>query len=191
MKKIPSAFLRDEADMSKLTRTPHPSCGWLFAPSAIETVRATRKWDGTSCMVRDGALYARYDAKHGKTPPPGFWPAQDPDPVTGHWPGWILVVEQPHLKWHREAWERWAPLADGTYELCGPKISANPDGFSEHVFMPHGEEARPMFVVTYDSCELALREQPWEGIVFHGPDGQMAKIKRRDFGLPWAEKRKE
>jgi hypothetical protein len=28
-----------------------------------------------------------------------------------------------------------------------------------------------------------LDSRDWEGIVFHHPDGRMAKIKKRDFGL--------
>ncbi len=36
---------------------------------------ATRKYDGTCCMVRHGKLFKRYDAKAAKTPPIGFEPA--------------------------------------------------------------------------------------------------------------------
>lgn len=46
-------------------------------------------------MIRGGRLFKRYDAKHGKIPPPDFEPAQPPDDVTGHWPGWVPVGEGP------------------------------------------------------------------------------------------------
>lgn len=191
MKKIPCPFLRDESDRSKLTREKNPACAWLFEPGAEGVVVPTRKWDGTACLVKDGKLFARYDAKNGKKPPDNFTPAQEPDQVTGHWPGWIPVLDQPHLKWHRLAWESYQDgLADGTYELCGPAVGANPDGFPEHVFKRHGDVAIPGFAVTWESCLEVLSQHEWEGVVFHGPDGQMAKIKRRDFGLPWAEKKK-
>lgn len=76
MKKIPSVFVRNY-DGDRLVRDEVvPGCEWVIAGEGI----ATRKWDGTACLVRGGKLYRRYDAKHGKTPPPGFDPAQDPDP---------------------------------------------------------------------------------------------------------------
>lgn len=63
---------------------------------------ASRKWDGVCCMIKDGELYKRYDAKNGKIPPAGFIPAQDPDPVTGHWPGWLKVSDSSEDRWFRE-----------------------------------------------------------------------------------------
>ena len=194
MKKIPSVFLRDEKDRSRLTDTPNPACAWVFDMEA----RPTRKWDGTCCLVREGRLFARYDAKHGKPTPPGFVPAQaEPDPVTGHFPGWLAVEEQPEYRWHRDAWAR-GMFADGTFELCGPKVNGNPEHFEDHHLISHGgisissettgDQTVAPFIVTYGNCVRALVALPWEGIVFYHPAGHvhgMAKIKRRDFGLPW------
>lgn len=145
---------------------------------------ATRKYDGTCCMVRDGNLYKRYDAKNGKKPPPQFVPAQDPDPVTGHWPGW-LPVSAPEDRWHIEAWLRDAklpPPQDGTYELVGPKVQGNPEKLERHELIRHGatvvEAPR-----TFQELREWFKGRDIEGVVWHHPDGRMVKIKKKDFGL--------
>jgi hypothetical protein len=77
MKKIPSLFKRDYGSGARLVYDEvAPGTEWAHAGEGV----ATRKIDGTSCLVRDGKLYKRYDAKAGRTPPDSFEPAQDPDP---------------------------------------------------------------------------------------------------------------
>lgn len=182
MKKIPSLFARDHRVASG---TPSyvrdeivPGSEWVSHGEGV----ATRKHDGTACLVRNGVLHRRYDAKHGKPPPPAFMPAQDPDPITGHWPGWLIVGEEPESKWHREAWAASGVLPDGTYELCGPKISANPERVSGHVFIRHGSVVLDDAPRTFAALRAYLYARPWmEGIVWHHADGRMVKIKRRDF----------
>jgi hypothetical protein len=73
--------------------------------------------------------------------------------------------------------------ADSTYELVGPKIQGNPDGFAEHTLVPHGSGDDFDVERTYAGIRSFLEGNDWEGIVFHHPDGGMAKVKRRDFGL--------
>jgi hypothetical protein len=137
-------------------------------------------------MVRGGKLYKRYDAKQGKTPPAGFEPAQDYDPVTGHMPGWILVNDGPEDRWHREAFAAWPDAPDGTYELCGPKIQANPEGYQTHQLIPHGLPQASWVADAprdFDGIREYLRTRNIEGIVWHHPDGRMVKIKTKDFGI--------
>ena len=107
--------------------------------------RATRKFDGTACMVTNGRLFKRYEVKRGKTAPPDFVPATDIDPRTGKQQGWRPVTESPDNKYHLEAFD--AALVcfdqiacpDGTYELVGPKIQGNPEGYEEaHRLLLHG-----------------------------------------------------
>jgi hypothetical protein len=117
MQKIISLFQRNY-DGDRLVRNEVvPGAEWVINGEGV----ATRKWDGTCCMIKDGELYKRYDAKQGKTPPQGFIPAQEPDTVTGHWPGWLKVGDGKEDRWHREAFEYTNTLAaglpDGTYEL--------------------------------------------------------------------------
>lgn len=150
--------------------------------------KATEKIDGTSCLIRDGKLYKRYDVKKGRTPPPDFEPAQDPDPITGHWPGWIPVSDdKPEDKWHREAWEAGGKyLPNGTYELIGPKVQGNKYNLSEHRFRLHDDNIIEPVPRDFDGLKGYLESHPqFEGIVWHHPDGRLVKIKRKDFGLRW------
>lgn len=179
MKKIISLFQRNY-DGDRLVRDEVvPGAEWVLAGEGV----ATRKFDGTCCMVKDGILFKRHDAKKGKQPPSGFVPAQDPDTVTGHWPGWVEVGNGNDDRWFREPHNGWrVPLPDGTYELCGPKVQGNPERFEKHVLVPHGEEAvdAPR---TFAALKEWFRGRNIEGIVWHHPDGRMVKIKAKDFGV--------
>jgi hypothetical protein len=182
MKTIISLFQRNY-DTDRLVRNEIvPGAEWVQAGEGI----ASRKFDGTCCMVKDGALYKRYDAKGGRTPPEGFIPAQDPDPTTGHWPGWVLVGSGPDDRYFREAWRDHVAygetLSDGTYELVGPKINGNKDRFPSHVLIRHGAEQIPNAPTDYEGLKAWLSSQDIEGIVWHHPDGRMVKIKGKDFG---------
>lgn len=178
MQKIISLFQRNY-DGDRLVRDEVvPGAEWVLAGEGV----ATKKHDGTCCLIQEGKLYKRYDAKAGKTPPPGFEPAQDPDPVTGHWPGWLPVGDGPEDRWHREAWGE-LELEDGTYELCGPKVQGNPEGLISHRLIPHGSVLLTMCPRTFDGIRDYLKDEPIEGVVWHHPDGRMVKIKAKDFGL--------
>lgn len=175
MKKILSLYQRNY-DGDRLVRDELvPGAEWVPAGEGI----ATRKFDGTCCLVRDGRLFKRYDAKAGKTPPAGFEPAQEPDPVTGHHPGWLPVGDGPDDHWHRAAMKPGIP--DGTYELVGPKIQGNPEGFATHELVPHGKEVLADAPRTFAALKEYLLARKIEGIVWHHPDGRRVKIKRRDF----------
>jgi Family of unknown function (DUF5565) len=182
MRKIISLFQRNyEGD--RLVRDEIVSgAEWVVAGEGT----ATRKFDGTCCMVRDGKLYKRYDAKRGKTPPPGFEPAQDYDEVTGHMPGWLPVGNGPEDRYHREAFALTnsnRPFPDGTYELVGPKVQGNAEHWPQHMLLPHGEVVLPDCPRDYASLRDYLADGFIEGIVWHHPDGRMVKIKAKDFGF--------
>lgn len=180
MKKIPTIFERDWAgDRSRVTATPHPDCGWVFAGEGT----ATRKLDGTSCMVRGGKLYKRRELREGDRIPPDFELATQ-DEETGKAVGWVPVGDGPEDRWHREAMVDGLP--DGTYELIGPKVQSNAESQHTHVLIRHGDGiAGPLdsVPVTFDALAEWLSGQDIEGVVWHHADGRMAKIKKRDFGL--------
>lgn len=185
MKKIISLFQRNY-DGDRLVRDEIvPGAEWVAAGEGV----ATRKWDGTCCLIKGAQIYKRYDAKHGKTPPPGFIPAQEPDPVTGHHPGWLKCdPAKPEDKWHFEGLKHWLEntqnyvMADKTFELCGPRINGNPEKLERHTLIPHGMEKLDA-PRTFSSLKLWLEHQSIEGVVWHHPDGRMVKIKRKDFGF--------
>ena len=90
----------------------------------------------------------------------------------------------PSDRWHREAQAYFIPpVPDGTYELVGPKVQGNPEGFSRHMLIRHGdvELDAPREFNALKEYFTANRE--FEGIVWHHPDGRMVKIKAKDFGL--------
>ena len=179
MKKIPSLFKRNYGSGPRLVYDEVvEGCEWVIAGEGI----ATRKWDGTACMVRDGVLFKRYDRKNGKPEPEGWEPCEDaPNEHTGHWPGWVPVGDGPEDQWHREAFD--FVLPDGTYELCGPKVGGNPEGLPEHALIPHGRNILVMESHSFDYVREYLATASIEGIVWHHPDGRMCKIKTKDFGF--------
>lgn len=179
MKKIPTLYERDwNGDRSRVTSQIHAGCEWVIAGEG----NATRKIDGTCCMVRDGALYKRRELKKGEIAPPLF-EHEDYDEKTGKTVGWLPVSDGPEDRWHREALGL-GQLTDGTYELVGPKIQGNPEGYALHRLVPHSQcEVFHDAPRDFEGLRLWLEGRNIEGLVFHHPDGRMAKIKLRDFGF--------
>lgn len=178
MKKIPTVFERDwNGDRSRVIDQVHPGCEWVLAGEGV----ATQKIDGTCCMVRDGKLYKRRELRMNDVPPVGFEQI-DADPETKKVVGWVPVGDMPQDCWHREAF---GGQPDGTYELIGPKIQGNPEGVSTHTLVLHsiGLAFANDPPRTFDGLREWLPSRDIEGIVWHHPDGRMAKIKLRDFGL--------
>jgi hypothetical protein len=187
MQKTPSLFKRDYEGTRLVYDEVVPGSEWVSMGEGMATVKV----DGTSCMIRGGKFYKRYELKKGKQAPQGFEPAQDPDPVTGDIPGWVTVSEnEPADRWHLEgrknALAKYGTLADGTYELMGPKIQNNPEKLAEHILVRHGERKFDQEPPRdYEGLKAWFATHEVEGIVWHHPDGRMVKIKRRDFGYPW------
>lgn len=184
MKKIPTVFERDwNGDRSRVVDQVHAGCEWVLAGEGI----ATRKVDGTCCLIRDGKLYKRRELRKGDALPAEFEMA-DFDEETGKTVGWMPVGDGPEDKYHRDgfAYDTGEPLTDGTYELVGPKVQGNPEHTLGAVLIPHGRGmagAIDGVPRTFQGLLEWLRGKDIEGIVFHHPDGRMAKIKLRDFGL--------
>lgn len=182
MQKIPTVFVRDERDRSRVTDVVTPGCEWVAGGEGT----ATRKYDGTCCMVRGGRLFKRYELKKSGKAPPGFEPAGDVDETTGKVQGWVPVGDGPDDKWHREAWAVTKGITgfDGTYELLGPKIQGNPEQWPVHCLFLHNAARKfPDCPRTFAALRDWLAMRDIEGVVWHHPDGRMAKIKKRDFGL--------
>lgn len=183
MRKIPTLFVRDPEDMRYLTREVHPDCQWVLDGEGTPT----RKYDGT-CVLFDAEAnwWARREVKPGRDWPAGFMQA-DYDDVTDKTVGWMPIdADWQFFKMLHEALGSHSDLSKpGTYELCGPKINGNPEGFELHTLIRHAaaEELDPALPRDYDSVAAILTDLTWtyEGIVWHHPDGRMAKIKRRDF----------
>ena len=192
MRKIPTLFVRDPEDRRHVLPTVAPECEWVLAGEG----RPTRKLDGTCVMYDEhGAWWARREVKPGKNIPPGFVTVQH-DENTGKLVGWEPIAQSSFARYHAEALEaaehtanRDEPWEVGTYELIGPKINGNPERYDRHWLVAHSNtETLRVDELTFDGIRDSVLR--WhqidhiEGIVWHHPDGRMAKIKARDFAAP-------
>jgi hypothetical protein len=184
MKKIPTLYKRDPDDRAHVTDEVAPGCEWVLAGEG----KATRKFDGTCTMLDDsGKWWARREVKPGKDAPENFV-SDNTDEVTGKTQGWEPIEQSAFAKFHAEAVTHFPPYVPepGTFELVGPKINGNPEKFPHHALLPHAFatvvalEAAPT-IDNIKSLVRAVGEQGWEGIVWHHPDGRMAKLKVRDL----------
>ena len=179
MKKMLSLFQRNHETDRLVRNEIVPGAEWVASGEGI----ATRKYDGTCCMIKDGKLFKRYEAK--KQPPADFIPPQDQDVVTGHWVGWRPCYrDDPSDKYHWEAFDVLKDKSEGTYELLGPKIQGNPEKTSNHILLKHSDtEVLTDCPEDFNGLKLYFEHRDIEGIVWHHPDGRMVKIKKRDFGF--------
>lgn len=191
MRKIPTLFARDwDGDRRYVLPQVTPGCEWVTKGEGTPT----RKYDGTCVMFDGSAWWARREVREGKPEPDGFV-ALEHDDETGKTAGWEPVGQSGFARLHAQAVTeqehalsrhipRWIP---GTYELIGPKVNGNPERRTGHVLVRH-EDADVLADAPRDFEGLAawLHARPYEGIVWHHPDGRMAKIKKRDFRAPLA-----
>ena len=185
MKKIPTFFEKDSTNLGRVVNFI-PVCNQWVITHGI----ATRKYDGTACAIIDGELYKRYDVKKGRSIPNGAIPCQKADTITGHHPHWVKVTSND--KYHLEGFansKNTFDLSDGTYELVGPKVQGNAEGFSIHMLIPHKTYVLDLTDLSFEGIREYLTYNTYEGIVFHHKntltDGRMCKIRRKDFGLSW------
>ncbi|WP_372364612.1 DUF5565 family protein [Candidatus Uabimicrobium sp. HlEnr_7] len=178
MKKTPTIFKRDPQNMKSLLNEINPNCEWVFAGEGV----ATRKYDGTCVKIDDGQYFKRREIKKDKKAPDGFQ-EETFDVNTGKRVGWIKINPQlEENKWHMEAFDD--SLEDGTYELVGPKVQGNLEEYSQHTLVKHSSAEQYQNVPrTFSEIAKWFEDKNIEGLVFHHPDGRMAKIKKRDFGL--------
>ena len=186
MRKIPTLFERDwDGDRRYVLPKVTPGCEWVIEGEGTPT----RKYDGT-CVMYDGQhWWARREVKKGKGAPAGFT-ALAVDAETGKTVGWEPIEQSGFARWHAEALtdedgEPFPSFPAGTYELVGPKVNGDPEGYGFHSLILH-DYAQKLDDAPRDFDGLAtwLHANPYEGIVWHHPDGRMVKIKKRDFRAP-------
>jgi hypothetical protein len=205
MRKIPTLYQRDpETNLRHVMAEVHPDCGWVLDGEGV----ATYKWDGTAVRIDGhGVMWKRREVKPGKPVPEGFDQEGDADPVTGKLVGWVPCDPgRPEDRWHWEAYDFEVKSNDtghldtGTYELIGPKVQGNPHHLGWHRLVPHGQQHGGVpdllddlptgFAALGKELHVIARRVPgFEGVVWHHPDGRMAKIKVRDFPAPALEAR--
>lgn len=204
MQKIKTVYKIDR-NTNLATTVVNKGAEWVLDGKGI----ATLKVDGSACLVKDGELYKRYDRKlksrymkrlradanfvvtedmFNELPGDAI-PCQDrPDPVTYHHPHWVKIdASKPEDKFHVEAWNAMGGLLpDGTYELVGSKINNNPYGLDGYKLVKHGAEILDVPDRSFEGIKQFLTGLNGEGVVFYNNEtGEMAKIRRKDFGLFW------
>lgn len=183
MQKTPTLFLRNfEENPKYVTDIPNPECAWVFEGEGTPT----RKYDGTCCMFDGTSWFKRREIKPGRTAPAEFIELNN-DPNTGKRMGWMPLTAEDKLHWEAIATHE-GTFAPGTYEMCGPKVRGrgsrhNPEDLEGHIMIAHASAEVLDCPREYGALKEWLREIDFEGVVFHHPDGRMAKIKRRDFDL--------
>lgn len=187
MKKMKTLFVKQYNEFNDYIGVKNEvteGCEWVLKGEG----KTTQKLDGTCCLVKNNEIYARFDFKPGRKLPDGAIPCQEKaDEITGHFPHWVLVDDNPQYKWHKKAFERQKPLEDGTYELIGKHFQSNPEKVEGNldILVKHGTIELDEIERTFDSIKEYLRTHDIEGIVFHRENGEMCKIKRVDFGFVW------
>ena len=193
MKKLKTLYKKNPENLGRVIEELDPNCLWVFD----ECVRATRKFDGTACMIQDNVLYKRYDNKKGKAMPSTAIECQSADEFSGHHPYWVLCDrDNKGEKRHWEAFDKHLTLEnnehdweDGTYELIGVKVNRNPERVKDgHMLVKHGsvgfsEKDKDFMLENIENMKAFLEQNDIEGIVFHHPDGRMCKIRKKDFGF--------
>ena len=186
MRKIPTLFERVFENGRKvgILNNITPGFEWVLDGDGV----ATEKIDGSCCAVIGGKFYRRYDAKIGRTPPPGAIPCCAPDEVTGHWPHWVRVDRNNKSdKWHVAAWDNTPKVhhVNWTYEAVGPHFHGNMYRLEKDILVPHGWNVLKDVPRSFDGIREYLRECDMEGIVFWRDNEPQCKIKKSDFGFEW------
>lgn len=178
MRKIPTLFQRTD-DRRHVKNEVTPGCEWVLEGEGT----ATRKYDGTCVGLIDQDWYMRREVKPGKTPPPGFIELGH-DEITGKTIGWEPAAQSASGFWpilEKLIGENRYGL-NGTFELIGEKINGNPERIEGHDLIDHWyADVLDDAPRDFDGLASWLRAHPYEGIVWHHPDGRMCKLKRRDF----------
>ena len=218
MKKIPTAFVRNPQDRKLVLDEWAPGCEWVREGYGVATQKLdgtsclvhthrlyTRHYARVRFATSGDPDSGRIGVRDGKSeggvftqkPPDGFRAADDPDPVTLKVPGWVPVFsDNPGDRWHVEALRNVGiittadvDLEPGTYELLGPKVQGNPEGFRAHTLVRHPGRLIDDFPRTFGEIRAYFSCDAWdgEGVVWwedpDRPESRKAKIKARDFGI--------
>lgn len=171
------------------TEVINEKSAWVFT----DPTHATVKRDGTGVVITaDGEAFVRRSVKKGKKIPEGFLLAEF-DAFTETMFGVEPVEKSGFRKMFNEAVENLTePLTEGTFELVGPKINGNPEGFDKHVLIRHGSEdfveIPDLRTINRDDAFAILKEiftdlkeRGIEGVVWWGLDDRRVKLRVHDF----------
>lgn len=208
MKKIKTVFVVDYENNGLITDVVRECNSWVTNGEG----KASIKFDGTSCLIKDGILFKRWDRKlspkfykkfisckskglNFEANEEMFKPLKNGaiacnesfDPVTFHWPHWVPVTDSNEDQYHIEGFESLIDKVDGTYELVGPRLQGNPYNLSKHELWKHGSVEVDIFDYSFDGLKQLILSLNAEGLVWLHSDGRMAKLRKSDFGIDWKD----
>ncbi len=182
MDKIPTLFLRNPERMQLVTHEVNPDAAWVLEGYGTPTV----KKDGTNIRVTVAAGQCTLVEKRrnptreekASGAEPGYVEAHRDDPADKHI---FAAVDATHFyDW---------PNGAHPCEALGPKIQGGVESPLPCLYafsIPHYVYALTDNPRTFEEMRDYLATHPIEGIVWHDRlRHRYAKIKRRDFGLPW------
>ena len=185
MKKILTLFVRNPANMKVVTREADPEAAWVLEGHGIPT----RKKDGTNIRVTVKDRQRIHVEKRRN-------PTRE-EKAAGAEPGYIDANPDESSDKHIFAavnatnFESW-PDGASSCEALGPKIQGGIESNTPclYPFSFHPEQLLDFpQQVSFDSIRNYLTTHVIEGIVWHDEvNNRYAKIKRRDFDLPWPVK---
>lgn len=159
--KVPTLFLRDPGTQRVIDEV-RPGCEWVLAEEGVPT----RMYDGIGLF---------YGSQPGV--PLDWYRVTYPEDDA-------VVYTQARALRERIV----TAVGDarfmrvGPYELCGPGINNNPEGLNgPALFFIPGLPEVPNVPRGYDTLSDFMGRWPHEGIVWHHPDGRMAKLRVTDF----------
>lgn len=212
MKKIPTIFERDwHGNRSLVLNQPTPGCEWVFAGEGWPTQKIDgtscfyrdhvwyrRREVKPGGITPAGFLPSEVDETTENIV--GWVPiGSGPEDQYHHEAIKVWEAERATERQEGALFEVGGsiPLAKGTmevdydnttWELVGPKIQGNPENVPAHRLLLHASRQlildNEKVPRTFDGLKTLLTSiDTIEGIVFRHPDGRMAKIKGRDFGI--------
>lgn len=176
MRKIPTMFERDETKKGHPVKDVlKPECAWITGSDVL----VTKKIDGQNVKISAGKLFKRQKPANEDYSEASYVECSRDDPADKYlWEAYDnLVAEIGQVNMDRRA--------DRIYECIGPKVQGNPEREKLHrlVSVVPVELCLVLSDVPRDFAGLRdyLSKHDMEGIVFHGTDGKMCKVKKKGY----------
>lgn len=182
MNKIPTLFLRNPENMRIMTRNINPDAAWVFEGHGVPTVRK----DGTNVRItiKDGQCVL-VEKRRNSTKEQSYISTSRDERDDIHI--FAAVDATNFYDWPDGQWpcEALGPKIQGGIESSVPVL---------YQFILHPLVIAEPIELTFDGIRDYLATHPIKGIVWRDQRGcidnpVMAKIKRRDFNLPWPIKK--
>lgn len=166
---IPTLFLPDPDDRRFVVPIVREGCEWVLAGEGV----ARRQYDGIVALFDPAAPHL----EEGGEPELHGWFVEET--ATDLVPAWRSRFAAPMLAAARNLPVS-NPPTPGTHELIGPGIRRNAERVPRNVLIAHRDADLVDAPRDFEGLRRWLLARQYKGVVFHHPDGRMAKLRRRD-----------